>query len=842
MTSSCFLETKPLINNTSGNTQLEVPDNSSQDLANDQPPDRKIDGQIQEENTQQNRVEGDDVHDSIPPESQAPSNSRLVDRVSQKLSLTFGHPTVVHRTHFRPRPSAIFSDFPISRSNSYRQGDGANDDSSDPSTPPSGSDSPIGCSKPWTPVTSAEPSPSSLEKHKGEARESSAVSNSISRPSSTSSGKSTTTAPSILTVEAATVAKVYLELYFNSIFENIDPRVHRQYELEQHISAFHLGSEEQEATRRNWAQQENEYLRQFRNLKTRMRTPRINQAASIAGYEVITVLGRGSFGVVRLVREKNPEQLAKDTHGSQAHDPNISSAMRPHLEALRSAMDGARHSKRRIMAGEKKEVYAMKAIKKSHMVRNCQEGHIRAERDFLVASEKSRWVVPLISSFQDDNYLYLVMDYMVGGDFLGLLIRKITLREDWTQFYIAEMVLCIEEAHRLSWIHRDIKPDNFLISASGHLKISDFGLAFDGHWSHDQAYYNNHRYSLLEKLGIAITGDAEDQVQAAEAEKDPNLDHNAKGYRVPQTGLLAWRNRKERRRFAKSVVGTSQYMAPEVIRGEMYDGRCDWWSLGVILYEQHSQYLQFPRESSTDKSVSLEAIDLIRSLIQEREYRLSSPKYRANNMLAGRPASTHYLYSMDPQYKDVTSYWVYPDDAAEIKVHPFFRGIRWNDLHITVPPYIPRVKDWEDTHYFDDWKDIENLENLEDSDTEKESDENASTKPQAASADNVASPSPDPPLIKRPVPGGDAIFPATPIEAVTPSAPKQNPEKQKERKRPRDKILRDRKAGKTALEIRKKGAFLGYTYRRPKRPAMALRSERGRQPFVRGALADLYAL
>jgi serine/threonine protein kinase len=207
-----------------------------------------------------------------------------------------------------------------------------------------------------------------------------------------------------------------------------------------------------------------------------------------------------------------------------------------------------------------------------------------------VASESSRWVVPLITSFQDANNLYLVMDYMVGGDFLGLLIRKDTLSEDWTRFYIAEMILCIEEAHRLCWIHRDVKPDNFLISASGHLKISDFGLAFNGHWSHDQAYYNSQRYSLLEKLDINVNGDSEDQKESLEA-KELTSDlksHVVEHYSVqntPSSGLLNWRDNKGRRRFAKSVVGTSQYMAPEVIRGEMYDGRCDWWSLGIILYE-----------------------------------------------------------------------------------------------------------------------------------------------------------------------------------------------------------------------------------------------------------------
>ena len=228
------------------------------------------------------------------------------------------------------------------------------------------------------------------------------------------------------------------------------------------------------------------------------------------------------------------------------------------------------------------------------MLRNSQEGHLRAERDFLVAAEGSRWVIPLIASFQDLNNLYLIMDFMPGGDFLGLLIRDNVLTEPVTKWYIAQMILCIEEAHALRWIHRDVKPDNFLISASGHLKISDFGLAFDGHWSHDQAYFNNHRYSLLSKLGINVDGDTLDRKEgqdAAAALRVANAMMGAKHRHERNSSsseidsILSWRNGNSNRTLAKSIVGTSQYMAPEVVSGESYDGRCDWWSVAVILYE-----------------------------------------------------------------------------------------------------------------------------------------------------------------------------------------------------------------------------------------------------------------
>lgn len=188
------------------------------------------------------------------------------------------------------------------------------------------------------------------------------------------------------------------------------------------------------------------------------------------------------------------------------------------------------------------------------------------------------------------------MEYMPGGDFLGLLIRDNVLSESVAKFYVAEMILCLEEAHSLRWIHRDVKPDNFLISASGHLKISDFGLAFDGHWSHDQAYFTNHRYSLLAKLGINVEGDTIDRKEgetvAAAMKMAQAIAGSAKDrheMNLSETfssgGVLSWRNRNGNRTLARSVVGTSQYMAPEVVRGELYDARCDWWSVAIILYE-----------------------------------------------------------------------------------------------------------------------------------------------------------------------------------------------------------------------------------------------------------------
>ncbi|KAF5017752.1 hypothetical protein F66182_10300 [Fusarium sp. NRRL 66182] len=523
--------------------------------------------------------------------------------------------------------------------------------------------------------------------------------------------------PTIVTVERAAAAKIFLETYFNELLYKPDARSLRSQCLESQLcNCLLMPPEEKERIRTQYRSQETYHLRELRVMKAGAlpHARNVDSRLSANNYEPLQILGKGSFGVVRLVREK---------------------------PATEHAFPG--------------QVYAMKVIRKSEMLRNSQEGHLRAERDFLVASEGSQWAVPLIASFQDPANLYLVMEYMPGGDFLGLLIRQNILQEHIAQFYIAEMILAVEEAHRLNFIHRDIKPDNFLISATGHLKISDFGLAFDDHWSHDAAYYNTQRYSLVRRLGININGDDADQKGNKDILKQfewyqslvSGLDRHGK-YPLSRDedirSLISWRDRHGNRTAARSVVGTSQYMAPEVVIG------------------QHP----FDGSRSTDYS--------------------------------GR--------------------YVFPDDAEDIKAHRWFRHTPWDRLQSMPPPFTPNLKSDDDAHYFDeseifeDWSESIPSGIFLNSEDVKELLFGFSTHVQEKAME----------LIKTP-------FDAAKLRGIDRdldvSKELQPTEKailkqfvrfygHKERKRPRDMLLRDKETKKTSMRIRKETAFMGYTWRR----------------------------
>ncbi|RYP51925.1 hypothetical protein DL769_010744 [Monosporascus sp. CRB-8-3] len=613
--------------------------------------------------------------------------------------------------------------------------------------------------------------------------------------------------PTVLTVERAAAAKIYLELYFNELLYKPTPRSLRRRYLEAEL--YHSNGstpEEKEMRRQIFYRQESDHLRETRSLKAKSAVARQGRKPQLAdNYETVKVIGKGSFGVVRLVREK--PDTANKTHG----------------------------------LGHERQVYAMKVIRKSAMLRTSQEGHLRAERDFLVASEGSRWVVPLIASFQDAANLYLVMEYMPGGDFLGLLIRENILSEPVAKFYIAEMILCIEEAHSLRCIHRDIKPDNFLISASGHLMISDFGLAFDGHWSHDTSYYYTHRYSLLHKLGITVGGDSQDRAEGLQgtakwtqgvAVAMQKHDRRLSEWDLDEEPLLNWRNRCGIRTAARSCVGTSQYMAPEVIREGTF---------------------AFPARPV----VSRRCIELIASLIREQENRLCSRRYRYNPARTD-PAPSTSRARPGRGSRDWAGRAVYPHDAEDIKAHKWFRDLPWDRLHQLPPPFVPQISSLEDTHYFDEEEPISDW-------SESHSESSAASEPPLEG--EAVAPEEEPVTLfggGPGLPGGSlgarrnsnpqraaamqtelAAFPshvrpmlahfvATPYDTArlkrmdqeVEGAAAHDPEAcgrmkafvrtfgRRERKRPRDRLLRDPKTKGVVLEVRKQTAFMGYTYRR----------------------------
>ncbi|KAF2480481.1 hypothetical protein BDY17DRAFT_284340 [Neohortaea acidophila] len=123
------------------------------------------------------------------------------------------------------------------------------------------------------------------------------------------------------------------------------------------------------------------------------------------------------------------------------------------------------------------DYYAIKVLKKADMVAKNQVTNVKAERQIMMWQGESDFVAKLYWTFSSKDYLYLVMEYLNGGDCASLIKVLGALPEDWTTKYIGEVVLCVQHLHSRQIVHRDLKPDNLLIDAKGHLKLTDFGLS-----------------------------------------------------------------------------------------------------------------------------------------------------------------------------------------------------------------------------------------------------------------------------------------------------------------------------------------------------------------------------
>jgi len=243
------------------------------------------------------------------------------------------------------------------------------------------------------------------------------------------------------------------------------------------------------------------------------------------------------------------------------------------------------------------------------------------------------------------------------------LIKEDILSEPVTRFYMSECAAAIHELHERDYVHRDLKPDNMLISRDGHLKLSDFGLA---------KHYDTSVHSM--------TTDVITKYQ--NSSKNPN---DTGGSNAPKTNMsLFKKNKKNRRNKALlfSAVGTPNYIAPEVFTKKGYGESCDWWSLGVILFEcvvgyppfyadtpmntvkrivNYQKTLRIPKEANLSK----QAKDLIFRLI-------CTPKNRLN--------------------------------YSKLKRHGWFKRVPWHNLQAMKPPWIPRTDRDDDTRYFEEVK------------------------------------------------------------------------------------------------------------------------------------------
>ena len=223
--------------------------------------------------------------------------------------------------------------------------------------------------------------------------------------------------------------KFYMEQHYENLFRQQRQRDERKHKLEQEMHQVGMTDDTKPQLRLLLQQKESNY--------NRLRRVKLNKDMFLK----IHTLGVGAFGEVALVQKKDSRQL-----------------------------------------------FAMKVLRWNDVLRRNQIAHVKAERDILAEADND-WVVKLYWSFRDEDCLYFILEYIPGGDLMGLLIRLEIFSEELARFYIAELVLAIESVHKLGFIHRDIKPDNILIDKQGHIKLTDFGLCTGFRWTHSSQAY-----------------------------------------------------------------------------------------------------------------------------------------------------------------------------------------------------------------------------------------------------------------------------------------------------------------------------------------------------------------
>lgn len=412
------------------------------------------------------------------------------------------------------------------------------------------------------------------------------------------------------------ITKKYIENKYKTKKNNFNINKNEWDQINRKLKELHFESYEVCKIKSDILKKEAENIRNKRN------------KASIRDYIPLLIIGKGAFGEVRICKE------AKYAHNNMLNYNNV---------------------------------VAIKKLNKKAMYDKQEIFHIRAEKEVMSSAVNNNYIVNLKSTFQDYQNLYFVMEFMPGGDLMNLLVQKDIFTESEALFYAAELLLAIESIHKLNCIHRDIKPDNILISEDGHIKITDFGLC-----------------KKIEDLDVFINSENTNNNKLF---NKTNHKHNKNNFNIYNKN----KDTKIKRLLARSTVGTPDYIAPEVLLKKGYGFDVDYWSLGIIIYEMligyppffsdtpaetcknilnHKEKLIFP----DDPKISNNAKDIIKKLTTDRENRLG-----------------------------------YNSGIQEIKNHSFFKNIDFNNIKKITPPFIPKIDNNNLGKYFDVFEETESF-------------------------------------------------------------------------------------------------------------------------------------
>ncbi|KAJ1916852.1 hypothetical protein H4219_003548 [Mycoemilia scoparia] len=302
-----------------------------------------------------------------------------------------------------------------------------------------------------------------------------------------------------------------------------------------------------------------------------------------------------------------------------------------------------------------KRYFAMKVLRKaSILVHSRSIAFTKTERAILEAIQHP-FVVKLYYAFQSDRKLFLVLEYISGGELFTHMANERVFTQEQAVFYIAELMLALNHLHKQGIIYRDLKPENILLSADGHLVLTDFGLS---------------KTALNE----------EEEEEEEEEDSDDNDDKESLGMNTNNN------SNKKKNGKTNTFCGTPAYMAPEVLdRSRSYDKSVDWWSMGVLLYEMMTGRTPFWGKNHKQ---------IYDSIIKKK---VVYPKY------------------MSPDVRDLLSRLLKkqpskrlgfgPNGFQKIKEHRVFRNVNWKSLESDYmghePPIKPIVSAPDDVRNFD---------------------------------------------------------------------------------------------------------------------------------------------